>query len=74
MTAQYEVEAYNTAKDSENKIHDDVVARRFGFTGALVPGVDVYGYITHLPVARWGRAWLPHVVSRSRSTTATSQN
>jgi hypothetical protein len=58
MAVSYEVEAYNTAKESENKIHDDTVAQRFGFTGGLVPGVDVYGYIAHLPVARWGRAWL----------------
>jgi acyl dehydratase len=54
----YRVSAYNTAHDSENKIHDDSVARRFGFGGGLVPGVDVYGYMTHLPVLRWGRAWL----------------
>ncbi len=59
-TAIYEVEAYNTAKDSENKIHDDSVAQRFGFTGGLVPGVDVYAYMTHPPVTRWGRAWLEH--------------
>ena len=25
----YRVSAYNTAHDSENKIHDDAVARRF---------------------------------------------
>ena len=49
----YRVEAFNTAKASENKIHDDAVARRFGFRGGLVPGVDVYAYMTHLPVARW---------------------
>jgi hypothetical protein len=54
----YRVAAYNTAKTSENKIHDDAVARRFGFGGGLVPGVDVYAYMAHLPVARWGRAWL----------------
>ena len=54
----YRVEAYNTAQDSENKIHDDSIARRFGFTGGLVPGVDVYAYMTQPPVARWGRAWL----------------
>jgi hypothetical protein len=54
----YRVAAYNTAHDSENKIHDDATARRFGFGGGLVPGVDVYGYISHLPVMRWGRAWL----------------
>jgi len=56
--AAYEVRAFNTAAASENKIHDDAVARRFGFHGALVPGVEVYAYMAHLPVARWGRAWL----------------
>jgi acyl dehydratase len=56
----YSVIAFNTAHDSENKIHDDATARRFGFGGGLVPGVDVYGYMTHLPVVRWGRAWLEH--------------
>jgi acyl dehydratase len=54
----YRVEAFNTAKESENKIHDDAVARRFGFKGGLVPGVEVYAYMTHLPVQRWGRFWL----------------
>ena len=56
--APYRVEAFNTAKASENKIHDDAVARRFGFGGGLVPGVDVYAYMAHQPVVRWGRAWL----------------
>lgn len=54
----YSVVAHNTSQASENKIHDDAVASRFGFAGGLVPGVDVYGYMTHLPVARWGREWL----------------
>jgi acyl dehydratase len=54
----YRVEAFNASMESENKIHDDAVARRFGFKGGLVPGVDVYAYMTHLPVARWGRTWL----------------
>jgi len=54
----YRVSAFNTAHDSENKIHDDATARRFGFSGGLVPGVDVYGYMSHMPVMRWGRAWL----------------
>jgi acyl dehydratase len=39
-------------------MHDDAVARRFGFAGGLVPGVDVMAYMMHLPVARWGRAFL----------------
>jgi acyl dehydratase len=59
-TSIYQVQAYNTSKSSENKIHDDTVARRFGFAGGLVPGVDVYGYMAHMPLARWGSAWLSH--------------
>jgi hypothetical protein len=64
--SSYRVEAFNTAKASENKIHDDAVARRFGFGGGLVPGVDVYAYMTHLPVALWGRAWLERGAAECR--------
>ena len=56
----YRVQAYNTAKQSENKMHDDTVAKRFGFSGGLVPGVDVMAYMMHMPVAKWGRAFLEH--------------
>jgi hypothetical protein len=62
----YRVEAFNTAKASENKIHDDDVARRFGFGGGLVPGVDVYAYMAHQPVAHWGRAWLERGTAECR--------
>jgi acyl dehydratase len=55
---RYDVEAQNLSRSSENKIHDDDVARRFGFSGALVPGVEVYAYGCHLPVEAWGREWL----------------
>ena len=48
----YRVEAYNTAKQFENKMHDDTVARRFGFSGGLVFGVDVFAYMMHMPMAR----------------------
>jgi hypothetical protein len=54
----YSVEAFNTAAASENRMHDDATARRFGFRGGLVPGVEVYAYMAHAPVARFGRAWL----------------
>ena len=64
----YRVQAYNTAHSSENKIHDEAVARRFGFSGALVPGVDVYAYMMHLPVARWGRAFLERGMAECRFT------
>ncbi len=54
----YRVSAFNTAKASENKIHDDATAKRFGFKGGFVGGVNVYAYMSHQPVQRWGRAWL----------------
>lgn len=62
----YRVSAYNTAKASENKIHDDATAQRFGFRGGLVGGVHVYAYMTHLPVQRWGRAWLERGTGEAR--------
>ncbi|WIG52185.1 MAG: hypothetical protein OJF48_003103 [Afipia sp.] len=61
MTKQiepYRVEAYNTAKLSENKMHDDSVAMKYGFKGGLVPGVDVLAYMIQVPVAKWGRSFL----------------
>jgi acyl dehydratase len=62
----YRVQAYNTAKLSENKMHDDTVAQRFGFNGGLVPGVDVMAYMIHSPVAKWGRAFLERGLIEAR--------
>jgi acyl dehydratase len=56
--AAYEVVAFNTAAASENKIHDASIARELGYHGAVVPGATIYAYMAHIPVARWGYAWL----------------
>ena len=64
--APYRVSAYNTSKHSENKMHDDTVAQRYGFSGGLVPGVDVMAYMMHLPVAKWGRAFLERGLIEAR--------
>lgn len=53
----HSVRAFNLAAASENKIHDDIVSRRFGFRGALVRGVEVFATVAHVPVAHFGRAW-----------------
>ena len=58
MSLTRTISAFNTATASENKIHDDTVASRFGFTGGLVPGVDVFAYLAHAPMAEWGKDWL----------------
>jgi hypothetical protein len=62
----YEVVAHNTATASLNKIHDDEVARRYGFSGGLVPGVDVYAYMTRVPAEAWGTDWLARGTMRAR--------
>ena len=38
-TLKHSVQAYNLSASSENKIHDDSVAKKFGFKAGLVPGV-----------------------------------
>ena len=65
-TSDYRVQARNLSHASENKIHDDAVARSFGFGGGLVPGVEVYAYMTHLPAARWGIEWLERGTAECR--------
>lgn len=60
------IQAFNTATESDNKIHDDATASRFGFTGGLVPGVDVFGYMQHGAMKRFGRAWLSEGGMRAR--------
>jgi len=55
---EYRVKARNTSTSSENKIHDDAVARRYGFGGGLVPGVSVYAYATRPLVEALGPDWL----------------
>lgn len=66
MTSTRTLIAFNTATASENKIHDDAVASRFGFTGGLVPGVDVFAYLAHMPMAKWGMDWLTSGQMRAR--------
>ena len=63
---EYRVQARNLSHASENKIHDDDIARRFGFQGGLVPGVEVYAYMTHLPATLWGVDWLERGTAECR--------
>jgi acyl dehydratase len=50
--------AWNPVPHSENRIHSDAVAARFGFRGALVPGVVVSAYLLQPAVEAWGAGWL----------------
>lgn len=51
-------EALNQVPESDNRIHSDEVAKAYGFTGALVPGVTVSAYLIHPAVEAWGMDWL----------------
>ena len=57
---EYRVRAAPTHDAWENKIHEDGLAREFGFRGGLVPGVTVYAWMTRPVVAAIGGAWLDH--------------
>ena len=50
--------ALNTAPDSENQIHSDDLAKRYGFKGGLVPGVTVSAYLLHPVIESAGMDWL----------------
>jgi len=56
----FTLQAYNTALESENRMHDDAVAKEYGFSGGLVPGVDVYAYATGAAVRHFGPNWVRH--------------
>ena len=62
----YEVVVKNYAEESENKIHSDQIAKRYGFEGALVPGAAVFGHLTRPLVERFGERWLTHSLSNVR--------
>ena len=55
-----EKRARNTSAVSENKIHDDAVAREYGFRGGLVPGATTYAYLASYLTRTLGPAWAAH--------------
>ena len=56
--SDYLTTARNFSVGTENRIHSDEVAARFGFEGALVPGAAVFGHMTHPLVDTLGSDWL----------------
>jgi acyl dehydratase len=62
----YRVRARNPDTPTENRIHADDVAQRYGFQGGLVPGVTVYGYACHALVQALGPAWVEHGTAHMR--------
>ena len=56
--APYAVVARNIDPQADNAIHADDVAQQHGFSGALVPGVELFASSTSPLVAAWGLPWL----------------
>lgn len=54
----YELTAFNFAEESSNRIHSDDMAKAYGFTGGLVPGIAIYAYMTYPVVKHLGTDWL----------------
>ena len=55
---EFHVSAPAPTEPHENKIHEDDLARQYGFKGGLVPGVTVYAWMTHPVVEAFGVDWL----------------
>ena len=66
IIADYKVTARNDANAAENRIHGDEIAAKYGFRGGLVPGVTVFGYLSHPLVEQFGRQWLVNNVVETR--------
>ena len=60
---EHRVDAYLSNEDSpdiSNPIHSTEVAARYGFSGALVGGVTVWGWATSTVLEALGEGWLDH--------------
>ena len=64
--SSYEVVARNHSTAHENRIHSDEVAQKYGFKGALVPGVAVYGHLTRPLAERFGQDFLSRSIAALR--------
>ena len=64
--SSYEIVARNHSSAHENRIHSDEVAQKYGFKGALVPGVAVYGHLIRPLAERFGEDFLGRAITALR--------
>jgi hypothetical protein len=55
---EFHVSAPTPDEPPENKIHEDGLARQYGFKGGLVPGIIMYAWMTHPVAEALGEEWL----------------
>ena len=63
---RHQIVTHNDATATENKIHSDDIAKKYGFRGGLVPGVTVFGHMTYPLVSAFGERWLSKAVGEVR--------
>src|ERR1700749_3775000 len=51
------IAGFHAKPEYAGTIHDDSSARVYGYRGALVPGVILYGYMANMVVNTWGMDW-----------------
>lgn len=54
----YEVQTFNDVAETENRIHSDDIAQKFGFAAGLVSGAVLLGHMSYLSVRAHGRKWM----------------
>jgi len=55
---EFHVSAPTPDEPPENKIHEDGLARQYGFKGGLVPGIIMYAWMTHPVAEALAEEWL----------------
>lgn len=55
---EHRVKAFNNKASCGNLIHNDEIARRYGFRSGLVPGASIYAYMSRSLVDLLGKDWL----------------
>ena len=78
MSERYVTTARNFSVNTENRIHSDEIAARFGFEGALVPGAAVFGIVngevaTEIEHTSIFRIATPSVIERGSAQDASTQ-
>lgn len=58
MIEGWQAQAFNQEPNSPNEIHGDDMARAYGFSGGLVPGVTVSAYLLQPAVVAWSERFL----------------
>ncbi|HEV8307259.1 MAG TPA: MaoC family dehydratase [Methylomirabilota bacterium] len=58
--------ARTQSRYSANRIHDDTVARTYGYAAGLIAGTTIYGFMTRPLLAAWGPDWLARGSARVR--------